>query len=197
MTFRPLSLPDIAIHHPDNLTANHGNNTMKSILFVCLIALFNLAYAEPPLSFPTTEAEIVQALTPQPVRQRKGFAAKGVSGIKQDNPKVGALILFEFDSASIQPASYPLLREFANALEGGLADADILITGHTDNMGAPDYNFWLSERRAKAVKSFLVSVYQIEDNRLSLKAYGESQPIESNETEQGRQQNRRVEFIRQ
>jgi len=170
---------------------------MKSLLLVCLIASFNLAYAESPLLFPTTEAEIVQALTPQPIRQRKGFGGKGVKAIRKDNPKVGAFILFDFDSAIIKPESYPLLREFAHALQGGLADANIMIAGHTDHKGTANYNFRLSEHRAEAVKNFLVSAYQIEENRLTLKAYGENQPIDSNETEQGRKRNRRVEFIRQ
>ncbi len=160
----------------------------------------NIASAQTTLLFPTTEAEIVQALTPKPdsQRQRKGFGAdgKGVAGIRYDNPKVGALILFDFDSAVIKSESYSLLREFANALQSGLSDAQIVIVGHTDDSGTEAYNLKLSEQRARSVKAFLVYASDIAENRLTIKAFGESQPIESNVTESGRMKNRRVEFIR-
>ena len=162
---------------------------------------FNPIYAETPLLFPTTEAEIIQALTPKPAsqRQRKGFNqdSKGLKAIQSDNPKIGALILFDFDSAVIKPESYPLLREFAKALQNsGLAEAHIRIAGHTDNVGSDAYNLNLSERRAQAVKNFLMSEYAIADARLTIQAFGESQAIETNETEAGRMMNRRVEFVR-
>jgi outer membrane protein OmpA-like peptidoglycan-associated protein len=54
----------------------------------------------------------------------------------------------------------------------------------------------LSQRRAEAIKEFLVSAYGIASDRLTIQAYGESQPIETNETESGRAMNRRVEFMR-
>jgi outer membrane protein OmpA-like peptidoglycan-associated protein len=174
---------------------------MKNItLITLLLAGINLAYAETPLLFPTTADEIVNALTPKPTyqRDRKGFNRddKGVKAIRADDPKVGALILFDFDSAEIKSESHPLLREFAKALQSGLADAQILIAGHTDEIGKEAYNLILSEQRAQSVKAFLVSAYGIADTRLTIKAYGESEPIETNATELGRKKNRRVEFIR-
>jgi outer membrane protein OmpA-like peptidoglycan-associated protein len=170
---------------------------MKKIILLALIAGFNPVWAQSALLFPTTEAEIVKALTPKPVRENKGFGgdAKGVKGIRHDSSKVGALILFDFNSAAIKSTSYPLLREFANALQGGLSELHVEIRGHTDNIGGEVYNLDLSQRRAEAVKEFLVSVYGIASHRLTIQAYGESQPIESNDTESGRAMNRRVEFI--
>ncbi|EDN69994.1 conserved hypothetical protein, secreted [Beggiatoa sp. PS] len=178
-----------------------GDNFMKNItLITLLLASINLAYAETPLPFPTTADEIINALTPKPTyqRERKGFIRddKGVKAIRADDPKVGALILFDFDSAVIKPESYPLLREFAKALQSGLVDAQIIIAGHTDNSGTETYNLNLSEQRSQSVKAFLISAYGIADTRLTIKAHGESQPIEPNETESGRMKNRRVEFIR-
>jgi outer membrane protein OmpA-like peptidoglycan-associated protein len=168
-------------------------------LMIFFLTGINVAYAQTTLLFPTTEAEIIQALTPKPdsQRQRKGFGAdsKGFAGIRYDNPKVGALIWFDFDSAVIKSESYSLLREFANALQS-LSDAQIVIVGHTDDSGTEAYNLNLSERRARSVKAFLVSAYDIAENRLTIKAFGESQPIETNVTESGRMKNRRVEFIR-
>ncbi|MDM8560681.1 OmpA family protein [Candidatus Parabeggiatoa sp. HSG14] len=172
---------------------------MKKLIFIAfLLGGFNFAYAETTLPFPTTEADIVQALTPKPTSklQRKGLGSKGIAAIREDNPKIGALILFDFDSAEIDSDSHPLLREFANALQGGLSDVKIAIAGHTDAIGTEAYNLDLSEHRAQSVKAFLVSAYNIAENRLTIKALGESQPIESNDTEEGRTKNRRVEFIR-
>ncbi len=170
------------------------------LIMLLLIGGFNPAWAETSLPFPTTETDIVKALTPKPIarRDKKGFGSdgKGVKSIRNDSPKMGALILFDFDSAIIKSESYSLLREFANALQGGLSDVKIEIRGHTDNIGAEAYNLVLSEQRALAVKTFLVSVYGIATNRLAIQAHGESQPIEPNDTEPGRMMNRRVEFVR-
>jgi outer membrane protein OmpA-like peptidoglycan-associated protein len=169
----------------------------KLLLTYLLLAGLNLAWADTPLQFPTTEADIIKALTPKPTRQKKGFnAGKGLKAIKADQPKIGALIQFDFDSAVIKPESYSLLREFSNALQNALSAAKIEINGHTDNIGSISYNLDLSKRRAQAVKQYLVSVYGIAEHRLTIKANGKTQPIESNDTEQGRALNRRVEFIR-
>lgn len=171
------------------------------LLITLLIGGLNIASAETALPFPTAADDIVQALTtPKPTsgRAKKGVrdSDKGVNAIKDDRPKVGALILFDFDSAAIKPESYPLLQEFATALQGGLANAQLIIAGHTDNMGTKAYNLTLSKRRAESVKKFLVYAYNIADNRLTIQYHGESQPIETNNTETGRMHNRRVEFIR-
>jgi outer membrane protein OmpA-like peptidoglycan-associated protein len=163
-----------------------------------LILLATTATAD-NLSFPSTEAEIVNALTPKlkPTLKRKGLGPpKGFDDIKSDTLKVGALIHFDFDSAAIKKKSYPLLREYAKALKGGLADAIIEIAGHTDSRGSKQYNKDLSKRRAQAVKDFLILGYEIAANRLNIKGHGETRPIEPNTTEVGRAKNRRVEFIR-
>lgn len=161
-------------------------------LIVTSLLLINSSWAA-ELYFPTTEAEIVQALTAAKF-QKKGFGPKGYYDVKQDTPKVGALIHFDFDSATIKPESYPLLREYANAFTGGLAAARIEIGGHTDSEGSEDYNQDLSIRRAQSVKDFLVLSYGITDSRLTIKGYGENLAIDTNTTETGRAKNRRVEF---
>jgi outer membrane protein OmpA-like peptidoglycan-associated protein len=72
-------------------------------------------------------------------------------------------------------------------------DLKIEIAGHTDNQGNSGANQILSENRAKAVKDFLVRS-GVDTSRLTYKGYGQSEPIASNDTEEGRQQNRRTEF---
>ncbi|MCE2773663.1 MAG: OmpA family protein, partial [Bacteroidetes bacterium] len=69
----------------------------------------------------------------------------------------------------------------------------IEISGHTDSKGADDYNQRLSESRAKAVVEYVVSK-GIKANRMEYKGYGETQPIDSNDTDPGRANNRRTEF---
>ena len=150
------------------------------------------------MQFATTEQEFVQALEIKHKRQKKGLGnndPKGLKAIVDDNPKVGALIQFDFDSAVIKPVSYSLLREFANALKvTALSNAKINILGHTDSRGTVAYNLDLSKRRAQAVKDFLVFSYGIKANRLTITAFGESKPLYPNDTEH--EKNRRVEFVR-
>lgn len=141
--------------------------------------------------------------------QQGNVTARGVDSVEDDQvlaglteemlekaPKVGALVLFDFNSTKIKPESQALLREYGKALQGALANTVLVVAGHTDSKGTEIYNLGLSRRRAEAVKNFLVSNFQIDERRLLIKPYGEHKPIESNETEQGRAQNRRVEFIR-
>ena len=77
-----------------------------------------------------------------------------------------------------------------------MTQAELIIAGHADYVGSEEYNRDLSERRANSVKEYLVETHEIEPYRLSIKAYGETRPIASNESEEGRALNRRVEFIR-
>jgi OOP family OmpA-OmpF porin len=70
------------------------------------------------------------------------------------------------------------------------------IAGHTDAVGSNEFNRKLSQQRAAAVKSYLCDQYRIAADRLEARGYGESQPVASNETDQGRAQYRRVVFKR-
>lgn len=101
---------------------------------------------------------------------------------------------FDFDSATIKPDTYPVIEDLA-ALMRNNPDISVLLEGHTDNKGAASYNLKLSQARADAVKASLIKQYGIAANRLVTKGYGESQPIASNDTKQGRQTNRRVMVI--
>ena len=109
---------------------------------------------------------------------------------------MGALINFDHDSDAIKPESYDLLDNFGKALNGGLGDATVIIAGHTDSSGSSAYNDTLSVKRARAVQDFLIVRHQIENERLIVRGFGESDPIADNRTSEGRALNRRVEFIR-
>jgi len=100
-------------------------------------------------------------------------------------------ILFPFDSSTLKPEARDNLRELADSLREN-ARTDVLIVGHTDSTGRPDYNQSLSQRRARSAADYL-SGQGIAGGRLRTDGRGEGEPIGSNDNEAGRQRNRRVE----
>lgn len=100
-------------------------------------------------------------------------------------------VLFDFDSAKIKPTYQQRLHDVAQFLSAN-ANTKAILEGHTDSTGPVSYNLTLSQARAEAVKKELVNKHGIAPNRLATQGYGESKPIDSNSTVQGRQNNRRV-----
>ncbi|MCA9558799.1 MAG: OmpA family protein, partial [Myxococcales bacterium] len=101
-----------------------------------------------------------------------------------------------FDTAkySIQARSFPLLDQVAQALNENAHIKKVRIEGHTDNQGNDGFNLTLSNNRAREVRIYLIGK-GVDEKRLTSKGYGETRPIATNETEQGRAQNRRVDFV--
>jgi outer membrane protein OmpA-like peptidoglycan-associated protein len=102
-------------------------------------------------------------------------------------------IEFEFDSDKLTDASYSTLNEVVSILKNNTSWGSLTIKGNTDNVGPDAYNQKLSEKRANTVKKYLAS-QGISESKLSAVGYGETKPIASNDTAEGRQQNRRVDF---
>ncbi len=98
---------------------------------------------------------------------------------------------FEFDKAVVRAIYGEELEAIANAMKAH-DDIDLVLEGHTDSVGAEEYNQDLSERRANAVEAKLAEVYGIDPERISTVGYGEARPIADNDTEEGRAHNRRV-----
>jgi len=105
-------------------------------------------------------------------------------------------ILFDTGSDRLKPESAPAIQSVAKAL-GTNPNLKLLIEGHTDSVGNAATNLDLSKRRAEAVKAVLVSQFTIDASRLTTNGLGATKPIDSNDTPQGRAQNRRVEFVKQ
>jgi outer membrane protein OmpA-like peptidoglycan-associated protein len=105
-------------------------------------------------------------------------------------------ILFETGKADIRPESTPTLKNIGQTLKEH-ADLKVLIEGHTDNVGKAADNQKLSEARAQAVKQAIVKEYGIDDARVTVKGYGDAKPVGDNKTPEGRQNNRRVELVKQ
>jgi OmpA-OmpF porin, OOP family len=101
-------------------------------------------------------------------------------------------VFFDFDKATLRPESTLELDRVVKLLNDNPA-MEIELSAHTDSRGSDDYNFKLSDARAKSVLNYIVS-QGIPISRLTSKGYGELKPVATNDTDEGRQENRRVEF---
>jgi outer membrane protein OmpA-like peptidoglycan-associated protein len=100
---------------------------------------------------------------------------------------------FQTASATILPDSFPMLLEVAQLLKANPTIKKMRIEGHTDNRGGADMNLDLSKRRAASVRTWLIE-HGIDSGRLESEGYGLTRPIQTNDTDEGRASNRRVEF---
>ena len=130
---------------------------------------------ESPESEESQETAVVQDATPPAQR----FVLDGVH--------------FDTASATIRPESYPRLDRVLEFMTHRVS-ARIRIAGHTDNVGSAESNQSLSEARAQSVREYLIS-HGIDATRIEAVGFGDQQPVASNDSEEGRQRNRRIEAI--
>lgn len=104
-------------------------------------------------------------------------------------------ILFDVNSDKIKPESYGTLKEIASVLKEN-GDVRVKIVGHTDSDGSDAANLELSRKRSVSVMNFLNNEFGIEASRMETDGKGESEPSDKNDTQQGKANNRRVEFIK-
>jgi len=102
---------------------------------------------------------------------------------------------FDFDKATLRQEDIAIIDKDVTGLDKW-RNVNIEVAGHTDSRGSDKYNMKLSQRRAEAVRNYLISK-GIAADRLTAKGYGESQPVADNATDEGRFKNRRVELIEQ
>ena len=119
---------------------------------------------------------------PEIKREIRNLLKKAMQGIQ-----------FETAKSNIKPVSYPLLNQIAEAFIDNPSWL-IEVQGHTDNVGAADYNQKLSEARANSVRDYLIKA-GVPEERLTAVGYGLTKPIADNKTAAGRKENRRVEFV--
>ena len=100
---------------------------------------------------------------------------------------------FDFNKSTIRPDARPVLDEAVQILKTEEPSAAVVVEGHTDSVGSDSYNMKLSHRRANAVRDYLVRG-GIAASRIHTEGFGESRPVASNATADGRAQNRRVEL---
>jgi OOP family OmpA-OmpF porin len=133
---------------------------------------------EPPPEPMPPAAEPAPALPPELQVVQERIVLRGVN--------------FDFDKSAIRPDASVILDEVVSILSGK-PDVRVRVAGHTDATGPDDYNQGLSERRAASVRKYLVE-HGVADSRLASIGFGESSPITSNDTREGRALNRRVEL---
>jgi outer membrane protein OmpA-like peptidoglycan-associated protein len=162
-----------AARHQADMRGARGDTADLS--FVTAGLSLNHRFLAPP---PPPPPPVVAAAPPPPPPVKKKIILRGVN--------------FDFDKATIRPDARVILDEAASTLqqERGIA---VVVEGHTDSMGSEAYNDKLSVRRATAVRDYLVGK-GISAARMTIEGYGESKPVASNTTADGRAQNRRVEL---
>jgi outer membrane protein OmpA-like peptidoglycan-associated protein len=130
------------------------------------------------------------------VADEDGCPDKGKSKVMLTKSKIEILdkVFFDFDKATIQRRSYPLLDQVVSVLKANPQIEKMRIEGHTDTDGDDAYNLKLSDARAASVRLYLVGK-GIDPARLDFRGYGETRPIADNKFVAGREKNRRVEFV--
>lgn len=122
---------------------------------------------------------------------KKGYPAPEIRAIERKN-FVFQPIFFDHDEFEIHPEYFEYLNKMARVVDGH-SDLRVRVTGHTDAVGSDNYNIGLSERRARAIKAYFLS-RGITVDKLEIDFKGKHQPIDTNETPEGKQRNRRVDF---
>lgn len=119
----------------------------------------------------------------------------GGDGTGSDSGKIAGLssVRFDYDSSTLSPETRKQLAENAEWIKnhGGVA---VQVEGHCDSRGSVEYNLALGERRAKAVKNYLVTL-GIDSKRLQVISYGEEKPVDTRENEEAYAKNRRANFV--
>ena len=108
---------------------------------------------------------------------------------------LGENVLFDEGKSTIRPDAEQNLKQLAASIQKRFNQNDVRIYGYTDSIGASDANKQLPEQRAESVRKWFIGNGNVNENRISVHSVGESQPVATNGTEEGRQQNRRVEVV--
>lgn len=185
----------------------------KKSLFVWVAFLVSTAFlSADEIRFQTTSEEMVKELTRAPVKYRSFTSKKRTIAVAQridnkmekiivvvdenlDVPKLKIKIEFDYDSSALKKSSYTLLKEVGTALvSNAVKDKIIMINGHTDSDGTQAYNLKLSFDRADSVKAWLTAAFDLPEDRLQIRGYGELLPLKPNTSPDNKQINRRVEF---
>jgi OOP family OmpA-OmpF porin len=119
-------------------------------------------------------------------------AARPVVLSPEKEETVNLLIEFDFDKSVVKPEFYQNVDAVGEFMQK-YPTVSMTVEGHTDNVGKDAYNQKLSERRAQAVKKYIVDKFGIDAKRIKAVGYGETKPIDTNETAEGRYHNRRVQ----
>jgi outer membrane protein OmpA-like peptidoglycan-associated protein len=201
--------------------ADHMTTLRKGMIRAGLTgSLAWVAFGTPALAGDLSQQQIIDALTPRAATRSLTAAAptdsdhsalidklrhRGtrslttterdeIASMAGERPAVDLQVYFDFNSAAITPKAVPQLTNLGNALaDPGLKDALVTINGHTDAKGTDPYNQKLSERRAEAIKQYLVDHFHLASENLVTVGYGKQHP--KNHDDLFAAENRRVEVV--
>lgn len=160
-----------------------GNATVSPISQnTAMAALENMAYQTHQITRVVPNCPVIQPPAPKPV-------AVAPAHIQYES--IELKVLFDNDKSLVKPNYYPEVKRVADFMARH-PEVSATIEGHTDSNASDAYNVALSQRRVDTVKKLLIEKYGIQANRLNSVGYGESRPVATNATAEGRQQNRRV-----
>ena len=160
-----------------------GNATVSPISQnTAMAALENMAYQTHQITRVVPNCPVIQPPAPKPV-------AVAPAPIQYES--IELKVLFDNDKSLVKPNYYPEVKRVADFMARH-PEVSATIEGHTDSNASDAYNVALSQRRVDTVKNLLIEKYGIQANRLNSVGYGESRPVATNATAEGRQQNRRV-----
>ena len=135
--------------------------------------------------------------------EKKGMAQQVVADAKTMATDIGTSgrvaiygVYFDFNKADVKPESDSALKEITKLLQQD-AKLKLYVVGHTDSVGGLDYNMKLSQQRSESVVKELVSKYNVAPDRLKAYGVGPLAPVTSNDSEEGKAKNRRVELVKQ
>lgn len=185
---------DTSVQEPRIYSARRTNADGDSHVFVFAAYQDNFADSEAG----DRVAVFVEEVLSEPMQDRMVLldAKEMASGLEQAGRVALYGIQFDFDKASLRPASRPQLEEMARMLNEQ-PELEVYIVGHTDNKGALQYNLDLSRQRAEAVVQSLIRNYGVLGERLTPKGVASLSPLATNTTDEGRALNRRVELVAQ
>lgn len=136
----------------------------------------------------TVGAALLAMACAGPLLSAEPEEAVGLERGKYGDPNALVTVSFGFARPDLSPVARGMLDAFAAQMDPGV---QYEIGGHTDSVGDTAYNQWLSEQRAASVRQYLVN-QGVSGEQLALVGYGETQPVDTNKTREGRQHNRRV-----
>lgn len=172
----------------------HAPSNLRKLGLGLLLATIPLAGCG-PIAFSDASALAINA-TPPPAPEAEPPPPEPEKRVEVRDNKIviNEKVQFEVNSAKILEVSHDLLNEVAKVIQENPQIKKIEVEGHASAEGSDAHNKKLSDRRAKAVMKYLTGKAGIDKAMLTAKGYGEERPIASNDTEDGREKNRRVEF---
>lgn len=168
----------------------------KLALMMLAAAMATALPTQSPAQQPVSVDEIVEKLAPKPGTRsfRRGITVEGDEAANEEAPSINLYVTFAYDSDALETDALLTLDNLARALSNPvLVGHSFKIAGHTDARGSEEYNQSLSERRAAAVRDYLIRQHGIPAERLAAMGYGKSMLLDPTRPED--QINRRVQVI--